>query len=84
MSDFLRMTDKIGNHLTSAGYALETVGRLLGGEGIEHSLSPEDNKGLIHAVRALGETIRETGYQLCEAVEVEAADALESQEVNHV
>lgn len=84
MSDFLRMADKIGNHMTSAGYALETVGRLLGADGIKHHLSPEDTKGLVHAVYALGETIREAGYGLCSAIEDEAADARESQEVNHV
>lgn len=84
MSDFLRMADKIGDHLTSAGYALETLSRLLGGDGIEHYLSKEDAKGLIHAVRALGETIRETGYELCNAVELEAADARENQGVDHV
>lgn len=74
MSDFLRMADKAGNHLTSVGHALETVARLLGADGIEHNLSPRDTKGLIHTVLALGETIRDTGYELCSAVEDEEAE----------
>ena len=83
MTDFHHLIEKAGDQLVSTGYALETAARLLGGDGIEHNLSPEDVKGLIHVVTALGATIRDTGYELYSAVEEETAEALEREEAHH-
>lgn len=84
MSDFLRMTDEIGNHLTDVGLTLENAARLLSENQLKQHLSAEEMLGLIHTISTMGESVRDAGYQLCEAVELEAADARESQEVGHV
>jgi hypothetical protein len=84
VSDFLRMADEIGNHLTDAGRALETAARLLSENQLKQHLSAENVRGLIHTVSTMGESVRDAGYQLCEAVELESAEVREGQEVDHV
>lgn len=53
-----------GDRLHSLGYALETIGNLLGADGAEHHLSQQEIDGLAHAVRALG------GYALAAGADV--------------
>lgn len=82
MSDFLRMADLTGNELVSAGIGLETIANLLGADGIERHLSDDDVNGLQHALLVLGIYIKNTGYELCEAVKAEVEDARKGQEVS--
>lgn len=55
-----------GNTLVSAGYALETIGNLLGADGSEYNLTPTLENGLQHAVLAIGVMVREYGLGLVE------------------
>lgn len=83
MSDFLRMVDLAGSDLASAGIGLETIGNMLGADGIERLLSEDDLNGLQQAVLALGSYIKSTGYGLCSAAKDEVADAQEGLEARH-
>ncbi|MBA4243045.1 MAG: hypothetical protein C0452_03915 [Pseudomonas sp.] len=84
MSDFLRMADETGNDLVSAGFLLESITNLMNVDDTERPLSEGDIKELQKFVRLLASTIKNMGYELCEAVELEAAEVREGQEVDHV
>ena len=86
MSEFLRMAERIGGDLASAGFALEAIGNLLGADGAERHINAKLENGLHHAVVALGRLVHIAGGKLCEAVEDEAENARDRatvQEVNH-
>ncbi|MGK8435920.1 hypothetical protein ACRS3X_00890 [Ectopseudomonas hydrolytica] len=84
MSDFLRMADETGNDLVSAGFLLESISNLMTVDGTERPISEGDIKERQKFVRLLASTIKNMGYELCEAVELEAAEVREGQEVDHV
>jgi hypothetical protein len=63
-----------GERLHSLGYALATLGDLIGADGSEHHLSPQDINGLTHAVRALGGYAVAAGAALYEAGELAAGE----------
>lgn len=69
MRNLVSLADKHGNHMTSAGFALEALADLLGHDGCEHNLTPHQEKCLRHAVSALAELVKLTGYALGEAAE---------------
>ncbi|HCG39047.1 hypothetical protein V8Z77_08250 [Stutzerimonas stutzeri] len=69
MSSLTQLAMKHGDQMMSAGYALETLADLLGGDGSEHHLSSQDLDGLRHAVRALGGFALLAGAELCQAAE---------------
>lgn len=52
------------NTLISAGYALETIGNLLGADGCDYSLSKEQEGHLQHAVVALGALVRDFALEI--------------------
>ena len=58
-----------GNQLCTTGLALETLANLLGHDGGEHHLSDTQMYGLACAVHALGTAVRQSGFDLIDAVE---------------
>jgi len=64
-----------GDRLASAGMALDTIADLLGADGSEHHLTHSDRNGLIHAVRALADLVKRSGYDLAEAFDPEPLPA---------
>lgn len=66
---------RTGDRLASAGLALDTIADLLGADGCEHHLTHSDHNGLIHAVRALADLVKRSGYDLAEAFDAEPLPA---------
>lgn len=73
LHDLQRAAIKHGDLLGSLGFALETLGNLLGADGSEHHLSASDRAGLVHAVRALSGYAHAAGLELYEAGELSGA-----------
>ncbi|EMW0555506.1 hypothetical protein [Pseudomonas aeruginosa] len=71
MRNLTRVADQVGNNLSTAGIALETIANLLGADGCEHHLDSREVSGLLNAVSALSAYISGAGYDLCSAVEEE-------------
>lgn len=67
MSSLNQLAMTHGDQMMSAGYALETLADLLGGDGSEHHLSAQDLNGLRHAVRAIGCYALAAGAELHQA-----------------
>ena len=65
MTRLLSRISEHGYHMEAAGMALDTVGELLGADGSEHNLLPNQVQGLNHAVVALAALVKQTGAGLC-------------------
>ncbi len=52
--------------LYAIGFALQSIGELLGADGSEHNLSTKQANGLNHAVDALGSFVLSIAGELCE------------------
>lgn len=75
MSTSASFTTLVSAHsdlLVSLGYALETVGNLLGADGEEHNLSQADYIGLAHATRAMAGYAMSAGIDLLHAADRES------------
>ncbi|ANI17959.1 hypothetical protein [Pseudomonas citronellolis] len=70
MREVIQLADGVGNNLTCAGLALETLADLLGADGSEHHLNYQQITGLANAVAVLGVYIKGAGYDLCTAAEL--------------
>ena len=70
-----RLVCDAGDRLASAGLGLSTIADLLGADGSEHHLTPADQLGLAHAVRAIAELVKCEGYGLAAAFDPEALPA---------
>ncbi|MGK0129425.1 hypothetical protein ACR2RM_28355 [Pseudomonas aeruginosa] len=53
MRNLTFVADKVGNNLSTASIALETIATLLGADGCEHHLHDHEVSGLLNAVAAL-------------------------------
>lgn len=65
---------RTGDQLSSAGMALDTIANLLGADGCEHHLTPFDRNGLTHAVRALADHVKRSGYALTDAFDPDSLE----------
>ncbi|MFK1550124.1 hypothetical protein ACIUZB_06850 [Pseudomonas aeruginosa] len=72
MRNLTFVADKVGNNLSTASIALETIANLLGADGCEHFLNKGHINGLVHAVLTISVYVKGAGYDLCEAAEAES------------
>lgn len=78
MRDLKSLALEHGDLLLSTGYALETLANLLGADGSQHELTPDEYSGLTHAVRALSGYAGAAGLVLSGAAVM--ADAQEGEQ----
>lgn len=64
-----RTVERHETTLYSVGYALTTIGNLLGANGSEHHLDDADMNGLQHAVIALGSLVTSIAVDIAVAIE---------------
>ncbi|HBP1996480.1 TPA: hypothetical protein ACKSFN_005806 [Pseudomonas aeruginosa] len=72
MRNLTFVADKVGNNLSTASIALETIANLLGADGCEHFLNKGHINGLVHAVLTISVYVKDAGCDLCEAAEAES------------
>jgi hypothetical protein len=70
MREVIQLADAVGNNLTGAGIALETLADLLGADGCEHDLNYQQITGLAQAVAVIGTYVKGAGFNLCQAAEL--------------
>lgn len=57
------------NQLCSVGYAMQTIGNILGADGYEYNLDSDLTNGLHHAILAMGALVLQVAVDMSEAAD---------------
>lgn len=75
MSELQKLAWTTSSELYSAGFALATIGDLLGADGLEHYLDAKQVNGLRHAVKAIGSMVLACAGDLAEQADPDNSES---------